>query len=442
MRRFSSNSAGHRRGPVVCGAALWLATVLWAAPAGSQTAGFELNFSNPGARSMGFGGAFVALADDATAAFANPAGLTQLVDPEISFEGRSEDYSTPYFSGGRFGGLPTGIGVDTEVGVRTDRSRAELAGLSFISFVYPRKRWSIAVYRHRLADLDFAGGTQGIFGGLERAADIRTAIDLELVNQSIAVAYEVHEKLSLGLGLSLFEGAMRQVQDQYLANDTPESPYGHNSYLPELRTDGVSTVIDDEDWRLTAGFLWHFSQRWSLGGSYRPGPRLEADFVIDWGPAGRGVPGPVANGSYPLAFPDVFGMGLAFRSRGGRWTASLEWDFVEYSSITESIKAGVERHSETTTVGAASDDALEIHLGAEYVFTESRIPLAVRWGVWLDPNHAVSPGTTDGGRIVVGSDEIHAAVGFGASFRRFQVDLGADLSDLRDTVSLSAIYSF
>ena len=49
---------------------------------------FEFSFSNPGARSIGFGGAFAALADDATAAFANPAGLVQLVDPEVSIEGR------------------------------------------------------------------------------------------------------------------------------------------------------------------------------------------------------------------------------------------------------------------------------------------------------------------------------------------------------------------
>ena len=46
----------------------------------------QLSFSNPGARSLGFGGAFVALADDATAAFANPAGLAQLTKPELSVE--------------------------------------------------------------------------------------------------------------------------------------------------------------------------------------------------------------------------------------------------------------------------------------------------------------------------------------------------------------------
>jgi hypothetical protein len=37
---------------------------------------------------MGFGGAFVALADDATAAFANPSGLVQLTKPEVSIDVR------------------------------------------------------------------------------------------------------------------------------------------------------------------------------------------------------------------------------------------------------------------------------------------------------------------------------------------------------------------
>ena len=41
----------------------------------------QFSFSNPGARSLGLGGAFVALADDATAAWANPAGLVQITRP-------------------------------------------------------------------------------------------------------------------------------------------------------------------------------------------------------------------------------------------------------------------------------------------------------------------------------------------------------------------------
>ena len=37
---------------------------------------------------MGLGGAFIAVADDATAVSFNPAGLAQLLKPEASFVGR------------------------------------------------------------------------------------------------------------------------------------------------------------------------------------------------------------------------------------------------------------------------------------------------------------------------------------------------------------------
>ncbi|MBK5259493.1 MAG: hypothetical protein JJE51_07850, partial [Thermoanaerobaculia bacterium] len=51
--------------------------------------GLQFNLGNPGARSLGMGGAFLGLADDASAAEANPAGLTILRKPEISIEGRN-----------------------------------------------------------------------------------------------------------------------------------------------------------------------------------------------------------------------------------------------------------------------------------------------------------------------------------------------------------------
>ena len=51
-----------------------------------------------GARAVGMGGAFIAVADDATAASWNPAGLIQLEMPELSFVGaylsNTEDFSS------------------------------------------------------------------------------------------------------------------------------------------------------------------------------------------------------------------------------------------------------------------------------------------------------------------------------------------------------------
>ena len=41
-----------------------------------------------------------------------------------------------------------------------------------------------------------------------------------------------------------------------------------------------------------------------------------------------------------------------------------------------------------------------------------------------------------------GEDEVHVTAGFGLAFRNIQIDFGIDISDLVDTVSVSAIYKF
>lgn len=64
--------------------------------------GLQFNFGNPGARSLGMGGAFMALADDASAAEANPAGLTILRKAEISIEGRRTTIGQTFVTGGTY----------------------------------------------------------------------------------------------------------------------------------------------------------------------------------------------------------------------------------------------------------------------------------------------------------------------------------------------------
>ena len=71
------------------------ATIAWTATAGAQVpTGFQnivlrnsFNPSGAGARGLGMGGAFIAVADDGTAAAFNPAGLSQLRRSELAFVG-------------------------------------------------------------------------------------------------------------------------------------------------------------------------------------------------------------------------------------------------------------------------------------------------------------------------------------------------------------------
>jgi hypothetical protein len=400
----------------------------------------ELGYSNPGARSLGFGGAFVALADDATAAYANPAGLVQLTRPEISIEGRLWSYKTPYVFGGRASGTPTGIGIDTTPDLRWRESTADFSGLSFLSYVYPLKKWSLALYRHQLARFASAFATNGLFAEgstyleTDRWIDRPGSTDLSVVSWAFSAARRITDAFSLGLTVAYHDVDMDLETTAYLPDDdTLAAFFAPSSYLPERSAWRTSTQVHDSNTEATLGFFWRTSERWSLGGFLRtgfgvsgrwdgwPGPASTADDRRDWHFTGN------------WEFPPVFGLGTAYNTRDGRVTLSFEWDYVAYSAIFEGDP------DETIP------DANELHLGGEYVFLQSRPLIALRLGVWLDPDHRVQSTIDDdlfSAVLSPGSDNVHYAFGFGAAFKRFQIDLAADFSDLRDTVSLSAIFSF
>ena len=404
----------------------------------------EFNFSNPGARSMGFGGAFAALADDATAAFANPAGLVQLVEPEVSVEMRSWRYSTPFVESGRVSGEPTGIGLDTHSGLHVARSREELTGVSFLSFVYPRRRWSFAVYRHQLADFKFASETQGIFRGVpeegplarERYAELRSATRFEIVSHGLAAAWRVGERFSIGFGIGQFEVDLAAPAESY----RPPNLIDVNPFLQESLQVVNVLSLDGRDWGVNAGFLWQVADRWQVGGFYRKGTEAEIAIESRTGPGDPPADRPRFAISSPSALPDIYGVGLSFGSRGGALTVGFEWDRVEYATIVDSIDQTVFQQLPVV------DDGDEFHVGVEYNFLRSTPLLALRAGVWLDPDHRLR--TSDDADPFIravrqpGEDEIHLAAGLGIVLGTIQIDLAVDFSDLVDTASLSAIYSF
>ncbi len=431
----------------------WLLLGFLALPGGAHgQAGFstfQFSVSNPGARSLGFGGAFMALADDATAAFANPAGLVQIIEPEVSVEGRTVSYSTPYTVGGRISGEPSGFGLDRVAGLRLGRSEQEVAELSFLSLVYPKNRWSLAFYRHVFSSFEFRGETQGLFAlpfppqtGFRRELDRRIATSYDIVGYGMTGAWQATDTLSLGVGWAYFDIGLTGTEERFTF-DIENAFFERNPYRPESNYENLFFNVDDSDWGLTAGFLWSPTAHWRVGGAYREGPETD-DFSVEIS-SGRSnpdlPPGTTLFGfTSPLSFPDVYGLGLGYRAPGDRLTLSFEWDRVEYSTIVESLT-----FENQTTI----DDADELHMGAEFVLLERRPVIALRGGVWLDPDHRLRfEGTPvldellDAALFQRGEDEIHWSAGVGLVFRRFQVDLGIDISDLVNTVSLSTIYGF
>ncbi len=405
----------------------------------------QLSFSDPGARSMGFGGAFVALADDATAALANPAGLVQLVRPEVSIEARKWRYSTPYTNRGRVENMPSGVGIDTIEGLVSSTSRYDDEGLSFFSIAYPVGDWSVALFRHEYADLEFAGETQGLFGGgssccQTRIWDQRSTSNLDIKSYGLSVAYRINDKLSVGATAVYYDPSLVATTNEFWwDDDTIQSFFEESSYLPDRSVRQQVLWADDDDWAFAGGFLWTLSPSWRIGGVYRQGLDTTMSVEATAGPASDfGVPPGTTifeAAGISLEFPDIWGLGFAYRSPEEHLTISFQWDRVNYSDIPSSM--GLD--------DATIDDADELHLGAEYVFLDATPVFAVRFGTWWDPDHQMRS-TADEPFVralqPAGDDEIHFTAGVGVAMERFQVDVAFDYSDPVKTASLSAIYNF
>ena len=421
----------------------------------------QFSFSNPGARSLGLAGAFAAIADDATAAFANPAGLTQLTRPEVSIEGRYWSYSTPFTLSGRVHGEPTGMGLDGPI--RTATSEFEATSLSFLSFVYPGHNWTLAVSRHQSAKFEASLQTQGLFTDdqlddpqprcLEgtdvcRYPDFQRRTEADITSTALSFAYRLSDAFSLGIGFSYYQGSIRMENDLYLPLDEtlPRGFFGPNAYLPDARYGSGLFGFDKGDWGLNLGLLWFPNRQWSIGSFFRQGGEFSGTGVEVSGPAfdpsiPAGTIGAEESG-IPLKIPNVFGLGVAFRSKEGSWTGSFEWDRVAYSEILESIGNADLIGTETVLL----DDANELRLGVEYAFRRWTPLLAVRGGVWSNPDHSIRSVEGDDplelALLPGGEDDVHFAVGLGVAFKDLQIDLAVDFSDLVDTAALSLIYQF
>ena len=107
---------------------------------------FRFNFVNPGGRATGMGGAFIGIADDATAAAANPAGLTNLIAAELFTELRLEDTEPTII----VGNVRDPRGGAAPVVTRSSGEPDNMLFPSFISFVKPFEHWTFGISRQEV----------------------------------------------------------------------------------------------------------------------------------------------------------------------------------------------------------------------------------------------------------------------------------------------------
>lgn len=442
-------------------------------------AGIQFDFSLPGARSLGMGGAFVALADDATSAWANPAGLTILSRPEVSVEGRTWNYNNFVTDRGHGFGSPTNIGFDNVSGLVNSERDDWTASISFLSFVYPQERWSLALFRHQASNFKANIQSSGPFldsgTDIDRVDPFTGAMSLHIADYGGSVAFKVNDQLSIGAGVSLYQFSIDSRTARYLYQPIAPPAVGQRGQFtgggqrfgaPNFGAGNILFDIqetgDDTKAGLNAGFLYR-APTWSVGGSVRQGPVFEYSSRSVVGPAGAQFPGTFTVGQLldtedvEFNMPDTYSFGVALRPTDV-WLFSVEYNRVQYSQLSDNIAEvfGIEENdvnrgrviADAIRAGLNFPDANQLRFGAEYALVGANQTVFLRLGAWIDPDHRMrfEAPNADFRRLEVlfrpGEDELHVAPGIGVTFKRFQIDGAFDVSKRINTLSVSSVYRF
>lgn len=328
----------------------------------------DFRFVTPGARAIGMGETFVGLADDATAADSNPAGLSNLLDPEFSFEFNLTTIRHHRLVPAENGQLGTSAFGDT------------VLIPSFMSFAQPLKRATVLFFRNAIQDYkegfelprrfvpSLNGYEDGSFG----------TIAIEAENYGVGLAYVVSPILSVGGSLVLTN---LQVATE-----------GRSGERNDPRN-GTNTIDSGSGLSGAAGVLVKPHRRLSIGASYHGGRRFPLTTTLFGVFLQQGIPDPqqLTGTERPVDYviPDRISAGAAWRILD-RLTIVADAVRVRYSQQITDRFLVVDFQDPAAGLGRDNfyiNDVTELHAGLEYRFYRPGYTVALRGGAFTDPDH-------------------------------------------------------
>jgi long-chain fatty acid transport protein len=370
---------------------LLAAAAMLALAAGPVMAG-AFRIPEAGAKAMGFGNAFVGMADDPSAVQFNPAGMTQLEGNQIL------------------------VGVTS---VTTDNSYADTSGTKSDaeagSFLPPH-----FFYTNHLEDLGDGNWWLGLgvvapFGlGTEWEVStfdfFATKTELELVKINPAMAYKLNDNVSLGFGLDYYH-----VMSLIYANNTDVPISGTQRMWMEQELSG-----DGDSYGFNVAAHYTASDQLRVGFAYRSGTDLDVDGDVSLGGTKAG------SGSTTLKLPATAALGVAFVP-ADKWSVNLDLDWTGWSSYDELVIDAVIGGMPVVIPQAKDyDDTIAYRIGAQYQLNdtwalragylmekspipedtyEPRLPGGDRTGFSVGTGYAVGPWTADFAYMLVNIDK-------------------------------------
>ena len=371
-----------RRKPIVWYAAWWLTLgilSLCCSHAYSQGITDPIPTSPPvpvgsGARALGMGGAFIAVADDATAASWNPGGLGQLQRREMSVVGswfsRSEHYDSS---------------LENDSG-----SRSSSSDLNYLSYAYARNIWRRNMFFSLNYQKMFDFGRRVKFE-VPPVFDSQSGTSITERNdfQQEGSLYAFSPAISLEVVPGFYAGLAYNAWSNSITGKSQWE--SKNQRIFSTGKDEARVKYKDfqgENW--TLGFLWKITQQLHLGGVCKTPFQAKVKGELHSLYADQDKE-KVKEEIYRIDFPLAYGVGLSYRLGNSLTFAGdvtrTEWqDFIISDDSGKigpfQIFKGDVPHKDPTYTG---------RLGAEYAYVLDNlgIVLPFRVGVFYDPEPSV-----------------------------------------------------
>ena len=368
-----------------------------------QVFGNGISINNIGPKSLGMSGAFVGLADDYTAMYWNPAGITQLKDAQIGI------FATDIIPMAKYEWIDPAMGMNINAETKMNHYLSPNI-FGYIPFMSGKLTAGLGIYVPAGLGAEWDGDDLTALSGGE---SFEWMSKIAAFSITPGVAYEFNDMISVGVAMNIYYGMFDVKKPESVVVDT----LGNKLFRQyEESSDGIGigfsggVLIKPID-MLSVGLSFKSSATIPFSGTAKNGLMLlsglpeETDFDrdVDW-PMWFGI---------GIALKPVDKLTVAFDAHFSQWSESQKSMIAEYKDwpLTE----------EQSTMHMDWEDCWQIRFGLQYELSDD---LTARAGFYHDP--APAPLTT---LNILFPSNTYNAITLGASYKlcpTMNIDLGLE----------------